>query len=133
MNFIDWSQLEEEGKFWKPENNSQYLVIFQDWIIEYKSFDSGLTTKKVLTLKVIGYQKDNALTLPNDMIYCNPPKEFSIKNKSFIKGIKPIINNAINAGQKEIYVLLKKTGSGQETEYNINDASFLKSLKRGAE
>ena len=130
MEKLAWDRL--EGKYWRPDSDVQYLVEFGNWRIEKREFsnDPAGAAKDLLILDVLSVQRDNENTLPDEPRRYVPPKEFSTRNPTFWKNIKPIITAADDAGRPTIMVMLRRTGAGKEVIYNINDAGFIQKYRR---
>lgn len=126
MKDIDWPKL--EGSFWKPDNNTQYIVEFTNPRIEEKLFKDSTTPKAMLYLDVVSVEKDEGDKMPT-VVHYHPYKTFSTINKSFLESIKPLIQKAIANNQQSVIVFLTKTGSGSDTTYSINDASVIKKYR----
>lgn len=123
---VDWSKL--EGKYWKPENDVQYIVELTNWRLEDKTYGESTTPRTVLTFDVLNEMKDTP-GVPETK-YFVPVKSFSTANQSFISGIRTVIDNAMARKQESIIVLCRKTGEGKKVQYSINDASLMHKFRK---
>lgn len=109
---IDWSKF--DSKFWKPETGVEYVVRARGWRVEERSF-SGMPPQSKLVMDIL--EVANPVTGTGGA--WNPPKEFTIGNMSFIKGIRPIIEAAEASGQEEIFFQMKKLSDDKKTPYAV--------------
>jgi hypothetical protein len=126
MNEVEWPKL--EGKFWKADNDVQYLVQFANPRIEERTYGDSSPPKTVLVLDVLSMQRDGAEL--KDAIHYTPPKEFSTRNSSFIAAIRPILEEATKERRESVTVLLRRTGMGKEVLYSVNNAEFISRYRR---
>lgn len=115
MKTVDFSVF--ATNYWKPEDDKDYVVVLSNPRTEEREFkDKG--KKWQLIHDVLSVNGD---PLPK-------PQEFSTGSRSFIEGIKPIIEAAAREGREKYTVILRRKNG---KEYTLADYDLVRKVAGG--
>ena len=104
-NPIDWEKF--ENPFFKFEPGKEYIVSFENWRQEMKTYgkeSKDAVISLVMDITVVSYDGKERVF--------RPPKEFSTTNRSFIEAIKEYIFRAEQEHRQTLVFNLKKNHRG---------------------
>lgn len=101
-----------ESKFWKPEYNSTYRIIFRNWRYEEQRFKDNVELRPALTLDLV-----NIDGTPQRVL-----KTFSSTNKMLNLALMHAIRLAEHNGRDTIYVQLQRL---DKTHYHLADLTVV--------
>lgn len=114
-NKIDWEEF--SPNYWRPDKDVQYKVVLSNWRREYSDFGGKETNPKpVLVFDILKINNTEYVAPKNKMT-------FSTASYSFVKQVRPIIEEAEANKVEAISLLLRRNNDGS---YSVFDGGALK-------